>query len=554
MDKKNESINNYIGNNKEEEEPLAILNLEIDKGVIKPIKIFKNSNPEEISIKFCKDNNIDLSLMNQIKSEIESFLEKYFLSQQEQNLKSNNALQNDFYEQKNNKNITNNDMNILNEQYNSYQYINQSKNNLSNNYENNKRKLFFYQFLQNKKMSKNHTNKSKSVNKYKTKIFNTINNTKKKQKNKSNFLDDKNFMHLNDSHLTHNYNTINCNKNSNIFDRLYNDAKIKRVVYKRPCHFNSQSKENNIFQDNLNNIYETINGKKIDKNTLNMNPTYIRSYQIKPNQLSNYEYSFKPNIYKYYKTSNNTNNNSYQLNSTHYSNNLPEYRFSNTKNNNFQETIKSNENYKKIINVDSNNYHYNILNFEQNKNNILFEEVYKPLKNKIKRFTNMDNQQNITYSQNMGIANIEPYSNLFNLLINYDPSQILNKNTLNTNNIDNNTLLIISSIIEDINNNEIELNLENFIERLTKDLSNENKQFIIINYSNTSSNNNINNYIFKESAQKSNNKSPSKIKYYGYNTSNKNIYQKYKTSTYFKQSKNFRLPSGTEKKKMFYYL
>ena len=79
MDKKNESINNYIGNNKEEEEPLAILNLEIDKGVIKPIKIFKNSNPEEISIKFCKDNNIDLSLMNQIKIEIESFLEKYFL-------------------------------------------------------------------------------------------------------------------------------------------------------------------------------------------------------------------------------------------------------------------------------------------------------------------------------------------------------------------------------------------------------------------------------------------------------------------------------------------
>ena len=551
-----DSENNYIvEENKKEEQPLAMLNLEIEKGVIKQIKIFKNSNPEEVSYNFCKENNIDLSLMSHIKNEIESLLQKYYQSIENEQNQKNNIFQKDNYKQKNNKNdIYNNNNNLLNNEYNSYQSIKQPKKNIPNNNEMNNRKLFFYQFLQNKNMRKTYTNKPFSVNKYKIKVFNTITNTKKNLKTKTNFPESKSLRYINDSYLTQNYNTINNSKNSNIFNRLYNDAKIKRVVYKRPCHYSSHSKEKNIFQDNINNIYETINGKTINKNNLDLNPSYIRSYQIKPHKLLNNEYSFQPNSIKNRKTNYPSNNNSYQLNSTYYSHNLPEYKNSNHKNIAYQETIKSNDNYKNKINADSNNSHYNNLNFEHKKSEILYEENYKPLKDKSKFFSIVDNNQYIN-SENIEIQNIESFTNVFNLLINYDQNQILNKNTLNINNIDNNTVLILSSIIQDINNNEIELNLENFIQRIYKDLSDEQKRYLLIKYSNISNNNYNTNRTNKDTNKKYNNKTASKNRYfYDYNTSNKYPNNNFKTSTNFNSKKKFRLISGTEKKKKFYYL
>ena len=90
--------NNYIvEENKKEEQPLAMLNLEIEKGVIKQIKIFKNSNPEEVSYNFCKENNIDLSLMNHIKNEIESLMQKYYQSIENEQNQKNNIFQKDNY-------------------------------------------------------------------------------------------------------------------------------------------------------------------------------------------------------------------------------------------------------------------------------------------------------------------------------------------------------------------------------------------------------------------------------------------------------------------------
>ena len=550
-----DSGNNYVlEEDKKEEQPLGILNLEIEKGVIKQIKIYKNSNPEEVSIAFCKENNIDLSLMSHIKNEIESLLQKYFQSMQNEQNQNNNILQKDNDEQENNKNYIYNNNHILNNEYNSIQSINQPKNNITNNNEMNKRKLFFYQFLQNKNMRKTCTNKPFSVNKYKIKIFNTITNTKKNHKTKINNPESRSLKYINDSYLTQNYNTINNNKNSNIFNRLYNDAKIKRVVYKRPCHYSSHSKEKNIFQDNKNNIYETINGKTIYKNNLDMNPSYIRSYQIKPNKLLNNECSFQPNSFKNRKINYSLNNNSYQLNRTHYSHNYPEYRNSNHKNNIYQETIKSNDNYKNKINADSNSSHYNNLNFEPNKKDILYEENYKPLKDKNKYFSIVDNNQYIN-SEDMEMQYVESFSNLFNLLINNDQNQILNKNTLNINNIDNNTVLILSTILQDINNNEIELNLKNFIERAYKDLSDEQKKYLLINYSNVSNNNSNTNRTNNDNNKQYSVKTASKNRYfYGYNTSNKYSNKNFKTSTNFNSKKKFRLTSGTEKKKNFYYL
>ena len=107
-------------------------------------------------------------------------------------------------------------------------------------------------------------NKSNSVNILKTKVFNTINTTSK-YSNKKKLIRTGNgsHRHINDNYLTKNTSTNH--KNSNIFCRLYSDAKIKKVVYKRPCHYGSNSKEKRRFQDDGNNLYETINGKVLIK-------------------------------------------------------------------------------------------------------------------------------------------------------------------------------------------------------------------------------------------------------------------------------------------------
>ena len=92
-------------NKKEEEEPLAILNLEIEKGVIKQIKLYKNSNSEEVAYNFCKENNIDFSLLNQIKNEIDSLMQKYFkLPPEGKNSQENLLQKNDSNDNENSKN------------------------------------------------------------------------------------------------------------------------------------------------------------------------------------------------------------------------------------------------------------------------------------------------------------------------------------------------------------------------------------------------------------------------------------------------------------------
>lgn len=97
-------------------------------------------------------------------------------------------------------------------------------------------------FKKNKKKRKPFLNKSNSVNILKTKVFNTINTTSK-YSNRKRLIGSGSRSHsrINDYYLTKNINAND--KNSNIFSRLYSDAKIKKVVYKRPCHYRSNSKE-----------------------------------------------------------------------------------------------------------------------------------------------------------------------------------------------------------------------------------------------------------------------------------------------------------------------
>ena len=539
------SENNFSENNKkEEEEPLALLNLEIEKGVIKQIKLFKNSNPEEVSYKFCKENNIDFSLMNHIKNEIESLLQKYFENvQKETELKEYNISSDNEQNIEQNYNNNNNDE-ILNNNYNSFKHINQSKSNLYNNNQKSKRNLFFYQFLQNEKNQNKQKNlsKSKSANKYKIKYFNTINYNNNIIKKDTKNSGSSSLRFINDSYLTHNFTTINnSNFNRNIFERLYNDAKIKRLVYRRPCHYCSQSKENKIFEDTMSNIYETINGKTINKMDLDMKSNYIRSYQIRPHQLLSKECSFQPNSFK--------NRNSYinkidtyHLNSTHQS-----YNF-------LEDNKSSNKYYKTSDNIrNNNNFNGNYLTYNNNtknsqtKKNVLYEENYIPLKNKTKFFSIIED--------NIEMLSFKAFSNLFSLLTNNDQSKLLNKNTININNIDNNTVSILSQIIQDINNNSqnIELNFDDFLKRIFNEITDEDKKFLIYNYSNVETNKNNKNY------NNQNNQSIRNSENFRHSNFNKNKRYKFsennsRAATINNFHKRYRLTSGTEKKRNFYYI
>jgi hypothetical protein len=385
-------------------------------------------------------------------------------------------------------------------------------------------------------------------------VFNTINTTTK-YNNKRKLIGAGGGSHrfINDNYLTKNTNrnTNISHKNSNIFSRLYSDAEIKKVVYKRPCHYGSNSKEKRGFQDDGNNIYETINGKSFNKMTIDMSPSYLRSYQINPYKILNKECSFQPNSKILNIQTNNINN----LNLT----NIPENR----DNNNYHIDTKINgQKYQKFKRklYSNNNENNDNPNLSQHQNNLLYEENYVPLKNKIKFYPNLQDNNHLDIVDYNDKQSFEAFNNLFGKLTNNDQSHILNKNTLNINNIDNNSVLILSNIIKDINNNDIELNLENFINRLFIELSNEDKKIIILNYSNAST---INSNYKRNKIKNDNNhkievnKQPLLfMNNYGYNQ-NKNdklLEKMYKANTISNFNKSYRISSGAEKKKNFYYL
>ena len=546
--------NNFTEENKkEEEEQLAILNLEIEKGVIKQIKLYKNANSEEVAYNFCKENNIDFSFLNQIKNEIDSLMQKYFkLPSEEKNLLENASPKNDFIDTQNNYINNNNTLNDGNSNYR--YYTSNTKSNLSNNvYNSNDRKLFFYQFLEKDKFQKSRKsgkNNSNGYHKFKPTMFNTITSTKSNKYNKIPRIKSGKSYKYNNNHSFLTQDLMTNNNNSNIFERLYRDAKIKRVVYKRPCHYSNSSKENKIYQDYNNNVYETINGKTFNKMTIDMKPSYLRSYQIKPYQMLNKECSFQPNIYRY-----NFNNN---LSSTYYSNNL--YESSEI----YNATNKTKSNTYASYNMSSNhkNYLNNNLNFTSDRKTVPYEESYIPLKDKIKILPNYIGVNNLNTTNNMEAVSVEAFSNLFNILTDYDQSHILNKNNINLNNIDNNSIVILSPIIKDINNNEIELDLDSFMNRIFKDISNEDKKVLIVNYS-TVSTDNKNNYIdtnqnisYKKlrggfDDNKTNSKNRNSGKKSKISKFNKN---EYKISNYYNFRKNNKISTGTEKKRNFYYL
>jgi hypothetical protein len=76
-----ESVNhNDITSNKEQQDdnkPFFVMTLEFEKGKQEYIKIFPNTDPDEVSFNFCKENNLDFVSMKYLKDEINELLSKF---------------------------------------------------------------------------------------------------------------------------------------------------------------------------------------------------------------------------------------------------------------------------------------------------------------------------------------------------------------------------------------------------------------------------------------------------------------------------------------------
>lgn len=59
----------------EDEKPLYVMNIELEKGVFKYIKIYKNTIPEELAYEFCKENKLDINSLNYLTENISHLLE-----------------------------------------------------------------------------------------------------------------------------------------------------------------------------------------------------------------------------------------------------------------------------------------------------------------------------------------------------------------------------------------------------------------------------------------------------------------------------------------------
>ena len=88
-----------------------------------------------------------------------------------------------------------------------------------------------------------------------------------------------------------------CKSNGDIFERLFKDSQIKRITYRRPCHFSSTSYSNRHF---LTKCEPETNNTRLSANSFsklnNMNDSYNKTYMFRNTSNFAKEHPFKPNI------------------------------------------------------------------------------------------------------------------------------------------------------------------------------------------------------------------------------------------------------------------
>ena len=549
----------------------------------KQIEIDNNfNNICDISFEFCKKYNLDYQTLVQMINELETIKKNNNKYNNNYEISLDKNTQNNIYKKvqkiskKINKVVKEEDEENMDSSSRSKKHIIPIKKN---------QKLFPYEF----KIKKNFSYKNKKKNNNKETTQDSINsfyNRSNQLSNKGNISSTMNLNNLSSiegnqtvntlkpMNTISNFSRISSNNNfkklqNNIFERLFNDAQIKRVAYRRPCHFSSDLRENNVNNNNKINSSHILDGNSILFSNTNLtllsnnsyrndnNKNYNNSYLLRSINTLNPECIFQPNsILKRNKSVNNKRKNhkrNKEINNSENNLNNLDYKpiiikdgeISNEKNKMFNTISGINEKYR-----------------NDNKNNI-----YIPLKNRISWGIN---QSELLLE---GESN-DAFENLFYELNDNNGNELNDKN-INVEKIPTNILYDIEPITSEIYKNKKNYSIDDFkneMKEIINRLPKEDKRNIIKFYKNK--NNNIylntgpnNNKLLKEYEKNKNLLNKSK----GMHMENKSVQYLIEDENNNKNNYSFfnhsarknkinyslkhnRLPSGIEKKRNFFYL
>ena len=480
----------------------------------KQIEIDNNfNNICDISFEFCKKYNLDYQTLVQMINELETIKKNNNKYNNNYEISLDKNTQNNIYKKvqkiskKINKVVKEEDEENMDSSSRSKKHIIPIKKN---------QKLFPYEF----KIKKNFSYKNKKKNNNKEITQDSINsfyNRSNQLSNKGNISSTMNLNNLSSiegnqtvntlkpMNTISNFSRISSNNNfkklqNNIFERLFNDAQIKRVAYRRPCHFSSDLRENNLNNNNKINSSHILDGNSILFSNTNLtllsnnsyrndnNKNYNNSYLLRSINTLNPECIFQPNsILKRNKSVNNKRKNhkrNKEINNSENNLNNLDYKpiiikdgeISNEKNKIFNTISGTNEKYR-----------------NDNKNNI-----YIPLKNRISWGIN---QSELLLE---GESN-DAFENLFYELNDNNGNELNDKN-INVEKIPTNILYDIEPITSEIYKNKKNYSIDDFkneMKEIINRLPKEDKRNIIKFYKNK--NNNIylntgpnNNKLLKE--------------------------------------------------------
>ena len=475
-----------------------IINIEFQNGIKKQIEINSDSNCGNLAFQFCKKYNLDYKSLIKFKSILENIKKnpsngynKYNITININNTENNFIIFNDINPNQNN-NIKNN--------------INQIEENKStinkNNFFNANQKLFPYEFqiIPNFKKKKIKISFNKLINSNIPNNLNLINKNNKKinsssYKNLSSIEKDLTFLNKSDRtfkqiNTISNFSRIQSSKNinnksqksNNIFERLFNDAEIKRITYRRPCHFSStlrnktlKSIDNNSISSNYNSFnFTNVTMFSNSSNGNDKESNYNNSYMYRKNLINLSPISFSHNNSKInQKNYINFHKKNYSQIQNKYVKDYKPYIIKEEENNSNKKT----SNKKRRIKYNNKN----TLNEREKKENIKKnKKIYHQFKDK--KITNIQEGDLLLE----GIRN-EAFQNLFVQLNGNNQAQELNEKNINLEKIPSLVLYDIEPITYEIYKNKKTYSSNEFItemKNIFNTLSMEEKRNIISLYRN----------------------------------------------------------------------
>ena len=546
--KDNETINNEQENKEQEEiiesqnnnkEKKNIMTIELENEKIIHIKIYYDSDNELLAQTFCNEYQLDNSSKEYLKEKIEELIRKFENKEKDSQIEevdseymisesnNSNKNRNDNYSQRNIKSLDN-DINFGNT-YNEKKRLNLSQDNENEDYKNKKN--------ENENLNKDNDNlrnekdnvsliknenyileeifNSNSFNTYNPNLKENLllneNNSKRNEnkKNENDFLNTSNSINKTNSifqirsHTDTNRNLVNSssikknllnkclsinsrNSGGNIFDKIFHNPKIKRLIPHEEIISNkieNQFKTLNLSKNISFSAKKNENTKKYIDNEVNYLPSSYRKQlsQSKMERLKKEyqeKYPFKPKINNNYKTDLNFNQRQ------QFFTRLYKQRHEELKNfvNNYRKEGK------KLFSpkiFSKKNYNFNHSNIDVYNKNYLYAKKYERKKKDLyKKYYNNDENKFIQLGKEsekiLQKKNNEIFSLIFKELDN-DQDNYISPNLIYTKKTPKEVLKIINPLLDELIEDKQTLNEDNFIEAMNKlydNISNDEKYLL----------------------------------------------------------------------------